>query len=141
MGAVMALSIMGALNIYEGIAKPDSYSFWKAGSALVVLIWIFQLFWSTFSLFPRKEKTHAPTFQGSTTLLQGAIIALFFIGIRVIYTLVAVCTQRKDLSPVNGSIAVRVVLLLLLEVFATLMLIVVGLRTRNLQQVKSSPGY
>ncbi|KAJ5639908.1 uncharacterized protein N7484_007770 [Penicillium longicatenatum] len=141
MGVAMALSIIGALDIYEGKAKPDSYSFWKAGSALVVVLWAFQLVWSTISIFHRKEMTYAPTFQGSTALLQGAIVALLFIGVRVIYNLVAVCTQRRDLSPVNGSIAVRVVLLFLPEVFATLTLIIVGLRTRHLRQLKQSASY
>ncbi|KAJ5999257.1 integral membrane protein [Penicillium sp. IBT 35674x] len=136
MGAAMALSIVGALDIYEGTAKPDSYSLWKAGTAMIVAIWVFQLIWSTISIFSRREVTHAPTFQGSTALLQGAIIALLFIGIRVIYVLVAVCTQRRDLSPVYGSTAVRVVLLFLPEVFATLTLITVGLRTRHLREVK-----
>lgn len=68
MGAAMALSVVGALDIYEGTAKPDSYSLWKAGTALIVVIWAFQLLWSTISIFSRREVTHAPTFQGSTAV-------------------------------------------------------------------------
>ena len=78
MGAAMALSIIGALDIYEGTAKSDSYALWKAGSALVVLIWVFQLFWSTISIFPRKEVTYAPTFQGSTAVCIPEAIYLCF---------------------------------------------------------------
>ncbi|KAJ6119027.1 integral membrane protein [Penicillium samsonianum] len=118
MAVAIALSIVGALNIYQGTPKSDSYSLWKAGKA------------------PRGQ-----TYQGSTALLQGAFIALLFIGIRVIYTLVAVCTQQKDLSPVTASIAVRVVFLFLPEVFAALAMITVGLRARHLQELKLATGY
>lgn len=76
MGAAMALSIIGALDIYEGTVKSDSYALWKAGSALVVLIWVFQLFWSIVSIFPRNEVTYAPTFQGSTAVCISEAIIL-----------------------------------------------------------------
>ncbi|KAJ5771996.1 integral membrane protein [Penicillium odoratum] len=156
MAAAIALSIVGALNIYEGHPKPDSYSFWKAGTALIVVLWILQVFWSLFSMLPHKDRAQGLAGQGSTAihpdfilifsndtsqLLQGAFIALLFIGIRVIYTLVAVCTRKKDLSPVTGSTAVRVVLLFLPEALATLTLIVVGLRTRHLRDLKLATRY
>ncbi|KAJ5950097.1 integral membrane protein [Penicillium verhagenii] len=136
MATGVSLSVVGALNIYEGHVKPDSYALWKAGSALIVVLWVFQIFWSLFSLRSSKLATHDQAYQGSTALLQGAFIALLFIGIRVIYTLVAVCTQKRDLSPIDGSIAVRVVLMFLPEVLATLTLILVGLRTRHLRELK-----
>ncbi|KAJ5930809.1 integral membrane protein [Penicillium verhagenii] len=136
MATAVSLSVVGALNIYEGHVKPDSYALWKAGSALIVVLWAFQVFWSLFSLRSGKDATHDQAYQSSTALLQGAFIALLFIGIRVIYTLVAVCTQKKDLSPIDGSIAVRVVLMFLPEVLATLTLILVGLRTRHLRDLK-----
>lgn len=74
-------------------------------------------------------------------LLQGALVALAFIGVRVIYALVAVCTESKDLSPVYGLMSVRVVLMFLPELFATVTMMVVGVRTRHLRELKDETDY
>lgn len=57
--------------------------------------------------------------------------ALVFVGIRVIYTLVAFVTQNKSLSPSTGTLAVRVVLSLLPELAATLIFIAAGFITKD----------
>ncbi|KAJ5811307.1 integral membrane protein [Penicillium riverlandense] len=134
MAAALALTIMGSLDIFEGNPKPDSLTHWKAGVALIVATWVFQIFWALFSLLHFQGKKDAPGYRGGTTLLQGALIALAFIGIRVIYSMIMVVTQDKDLSPIHGTIAVRVVLLFLPEVLAAITMIFVGLRTRHIRQ-------
>lgn len=53
-----------------------------------------------------------------------------------LYGIVYACTQRRDLSPIYGSLTVRVVLMLPPEVFAALMMIVVGVRMRYFRQTK-----
>ncbi|KAJ5988363.1 integral membrane protein [Penicillium waksmanii] len=141
MAVAMALSVIGSLDIFEGHPKPHSLQHWKTGTALVVLAWVFQVFWSLFSLLSNSGGKGLPGYQGGTALLQGAVVALLFIGIRVIYSLVAVCTQRRDLSPVYGKTDIRVILMFLPEVLATIAMITVGLRTRKLREAKSMATY
>ena len=62
-------------------------------------------------------------------------LALVFIGIRVFYTLVALCTRRADLSPINGSLAIRVILGFLSELIATLIYIAAGMKTQGAANV------
>ena len=57
--------------------------------------------------------------------------SLFFIGVRVVYSLVAMSTQRADLNPTNGSLAIRVVLSFLPELIAAIAYITAGMKTRN----------
>jgi hypothetical protein len=61
--------------------------------------------------------------------------------VRVIYGIVSVFTQKRDLSPIYGSLAVRVVLMFLPEVLAALTMTVVGVRTRHLRETKRVPQY
>ncbi|GKZ25457.1 hypothetical protein AbraIFM66951_003322 [Aspergillus brasiliensis] len=141
MVVAVSLSIKACLDIFEDKAQPDDYSLWKAGSALIVVVWIFQIGWSVYSLqFPEKG-IRGPGYQGGTLLLQGALVALGFIGIRVIYSLVAVCNESKDLSPVYGLMSVRVILMFLPELFATVAMIAVGIRTRHLRELKDETDY
>ena len=57
--------------------------------------------------------------------------SLIFIGIRVFYSVAALCTQRASLNPTTGSLAVRVVLGFLPEVIATLSIILAGIKTQS----------
>lgn len=68
MAAALGLSITGALHIYQRNATPDSLSFWKAGSAMIVVVWLMQVFWSIFSLVASDGKTYGPAHQGSTAV-------------------------------------------------------------------------
>lgn len=56
--------------------------------------------------------------------------------IQLVYSLVAQCTQRADLNPTTGNLAVRVVLGFLPGVFATVVLVVVGVWTRDVSVSK-----
>ncbi|KAJ5176497.1 uncharacterized protein N7482_002374 [Penicillium canariense] len=136
MAIALALSITGSLNIFEGHPKPDSLTQWKAGTVLIAVAWAFQVFWSLFSLLSGKGMKGAPGYHGGTALLQGAFVALLFVGVRVIYGMVSVCTQRRDLSPIYGSISVRVILMFLPEALAAITMTLVGIRTRHLRQTK-----
>lgn len=54
-----------------------------------------------------------------------------FIGIRVLYSLVAFVSQTPSLNPATGSVGVHVGLILVPELIATMILLVFGWRTRN----------
>lgn len=63
------------------------------------------------------------------------LFALPFIGIRVLYSLVALCTRKSYLNPVTGSITIRVLLGFLPELIPTIMFIAVGIATQNIRKV------
>ncbi|PYH47082.1 uncharacterized protein BP01DRAFT_390216 [Aspergillus saccharolyticus JOP 1030-1] len=134
MATALALAIVGALNIYEGHPKPDSLSHWKVGTGLMVLVWGWEVIWAGILLLPSQRRKDAFLYYAGTTLLQGSFLALLFAGIRAIYQLIAVCTQRKDLSSSTGSLAVRVVLVFLPEAFTVLSMVLVGVQTRNVSR-------
>lgn len=62
-----------------------------------------------------------------------AAIGLVFVGIRVIYTLVALTSNDADLNPITGTLAIRVVLSFLPELIAVLVYLVAGLLTRDIR--------
>ncbi|KNG89878.1 integral membrane protein [Aspergillus nomiae NRRL 13137] len=134
MGAGLGLSIGGSLQIYQGEGTPEDLSHWKVGTGLVVAVWAMEVMWALFSLLPSQCNKYAPGYKDGTKLMYGALAAIVFTGVRVLYNLVAVCTQRQDLSPVFGSIAVRVVLVFLPEVLAALSMIFAGLWSRNIRR-------
>ncbi|KAE8382005.1 hypothetical protein BDV26DRAFT_300481 [Aspergillus bertholletiae] len=134
MGAGLGLSIGGSLKIYKGEGTPKDLSHWKEGMGLIVAVWAVEVAWALFTLSPSQYKKDAPGYKDGTKLMYGALTAIVFAGVRVIYNLVAVCTQRKDLSSVFGSIAVRVVLVFLPEALAALSMILAGLWTRNIRK-------
>ncbi|KAL4933352.1 uncharacterized protein BDV17DRAFT_107274 [Aspergillus undulatus] len=126
MAAAIGLTVTGAMDIYKGDPKPSSLSHWKAGSALMFVAWVLEVIWAGFSLLPSQKNVDAPGYRMGTTLLHGSLVALIFVGIRVIYALVATATQRRDLSPVYGTTAVRVVLMFLPEALAAIIILISG---------------
>lgn len=68
MAAALALTIMGSLDIFEDNLKPDSLTHWKAGVALIVVIWGFQIFWALFSLLHFQGKKDAPGYRGGNAV-------------------------------------------------------------------------
>ncbi|KJK60841.1 hypothetical protein P875_00042920 [Aspergillus parasiticus SU-1] len=134
MGAGLGLSIGGSLQVYQGKGTSSDLSHWKVGTGLVAAVWAMEVVWALFSLLPSQCEKDAPGYKDGTKLMYGALAAIVFAGVRVLYNLIAVCTQRKDLSSVFGSIAVRVVLVFLPEVLAALSMILAGLWTRNIRK-------
>lgn len=66
MVVAISLSIKACLDIFEDKAQSDDYSLWKAGSALVVVVWIFQIGWSIYSLQFHDKGIQGPGYQGGT---------------------------------------------------------------------------
>lgn len=74
-------------------------------------------------------------------LLYGVLVALLIEEIQLVYSLVAQCTQRADLNPTTGNLAVRVVLGFLPGVVATVVLVAVGVWTRGVSSSKEGNGH
>ncbi|KAM3558115.1 hypothetical protein ARSEF4850_004753 [Beauveria asiatica] len=104
-GATAILAI-GALALQSSSPLPSDLTRVKVGIALLATGWIM-------------------------LILVGVALASIFIGIRVLYGLVAFVSQKKSLNPVTGTLAVRVGLVLLPELAASLILLAYGWITRN----------
>lgn len=68
--AALALSITGALNVYQNRYDPSSekISMWQAGSAMMVAIWALEVLWCAFSLSPSRNRGAARAYQGGGTV-------------------------------------------------------------------------
>lgn len=69
-------------------------------------------------------------------LLVATLIALFFFGVRIVYTVVATFSGSSTLNPSTGSLAVRVCLRIVPEMLATVAFVAAGLLTRNIKHEK-----
>ncbi|KAG2420409.1 hypothetical protein HFD88_005210 [Aspergillus terreus] len=102
----------------------------KVGIAILAAAWGGLAGWTAFSfIIPRGGNSSLA--RAGTVLLTAIAFSLIFIGIRVFYSLAALCTQRASLNPITGSLAVRVVLEFLPEVIATLAYLFAGIRTQS----------
>lgn len=64
-------------------------------------------------------------------LLASVCFSLVFIGIRVFYSVAALSSQRADLNPSTGSLAIRVILGFLPGLIATLAFLAAGFKTQG----------
>ncbi|KAJ5316744.1 hypothetical protein PENANT_c016G11537 [Penicillium antarcticum] len=101
----------------------------KAGISILTICWA-ALVGGTFISFVTPARKSAGGRAG-TTLLKTISFALIFIGIRVFYSLVYLCTQKQNLNPTTGSLATRVILGFLVELIPVICLIVAGFITQS----------
>ncbi|KAJ5335983.1 hypothetical protein MYU51_020133 [Penicillium brevicompactum] len=101
----------------------------KAGIAILTVCWVALVAATglTFAVPARKSVAG----RAGTTLLWALGVALVFIGIRVFYSLVYLCTQNQSLNPTTGSLTVRVILGFLSELIAVLVFIGSGFMTKG----------
>ncbi|THC93877.1 hypothetical protein EYZ11_006629 [Aspergillus tanneri] len=129
--AGVALTAAGSAKL-QGHEQPldKAEKIVKAGISILAVAWGFLVGWTAFSFIAPRGRNSSLTRAG-TVLLMAVAFSLVFIGIRVFYSLTALCTQRASLNPVTGSLAIRVVLGFLPEVIATLAYIFAGIRTQG----------
>ncbi|RHZ53566.1 uncharacterized protein CDV56_103643 [Aspergillus thermomutatus] len=102
----------------------------KAGIAILAVAWGVLVAWTGVSFAAPRGRNSSLTRAG--TLLLGTVcFSLVFVGVRVFYSLAALCTERAALNPVTGSLAIRVVLGFLPEVIATLAYVFAGMKTQG----------
>ncbi|EPS27172.1 hypothetical protein PDE_02115 [Penicillium oxalicum 114-2] len=133
--AGVALTAAGSAKLQahqEPIDKADKMV--KAGISILTVAWVALVGWTGLSFHAPRGRNSQLAAAG-TVLLAAVVFALSFIGLRVIYTLVALCTQKPSLNPVTGSLAIRVVLSFLPEVIATLAFILSGFQTIRAPQL------
>ncbi|GIJ92532.1 hypothetical protein Asppvi_001810 [Aspergillus pseudoviridinutans] len=129
--AGVALTAAGSAQLQEHkqpIDKAEKIA--KAGISILAVAWGILVAWTGFSFTAPRGRNFSLTRAG-TVLITAVAFSLVFIGIRVFYSLAALCTQRASLNPVTGSLAIRVVLGFLPEVIAALAYIFAGMKTQG----------
>ncbi|BCS25448.1 uncharacterized protein APUU_50159A [Aspergillus puulaauensis] len=136
--AGVALVGSGAGGLTSETPEAKDLTHVKVGMALLEIGWGILVLWTLWTL---KERSHpVETAREGSALLYGVLVALLVEEIQLVYSLVAQCTQRADLNPTTGNLAVRVVLGFLPGVAATVVLVVVGVWTRSVSVSKEVAG-
>ncbi|KAK7730351.1 hypothetical protein SLS53_009051 [Cytospora paraplurivora] len=100
----------------------------RAGMAILTVCWVVLVLCAAASAVPfRKAEKKAVHFRKGTILLYSVVFSLMFIGIRVLYSLVAFSTQEPYLNPATGALTIRVLLSFLPELIATCSFITAGI--------------
>ncbi|KAI9924789.1 hypothetical protein MW887_006645 [Aspergillus wentii] len=133
MGAVV-VAAKGAAGLAGNNPTSTDTNLLQAGIAILETCWAILVIWALFALLPAQRAKNAPGYKEGSTLLYGSLIALVFIGIRVLYALIADCTQDAKLNPMSGELAIRVVLGLISELVTVLVFIYVGVRTLDVRK-------
>ncbi|KAJ6189014.1 hypothetical protein N7519_003922 [Penicillium mononematosum] len=128
--AGVALTAAGSSKLQEHEQPLKAEKISRAGISIMVIAWGILVGWTGFSFVGPWGRNSSLTRAGNV-LLMAVAFSLVFIGIRVFYSLAALCTQRASLNPVTGLLAIRVVLGFLPEVIAALVCIFAGIRTQD----------
>ncbi|BCR89977.1 uncharacterized protein ACHE_51175A [Aspergillus chevalieri] len=133
-GAGVALTAAGSAKLQhhdQPIDKAEKII--KVGIVILAVCWGILVGWTALSF--RAPRGDGPVVRAGTTMLGSIACCLVLIGVRVFYSLVAICTQAAYLNPRTGTLVIRVVLGFLPELLATLVYICVGIQTRGVAKL------
>jgi len=139
----IAISAIGASNLENATpAQRDTYRGMQEGGSLMLLLAVILLAVLAVTTLQSLQKTSLNSRRSSTnaagTLTIGIIIALPFAAVRVIYSVVYAFSDSKTLSPITGSFAVKLILISLVQIFASLLLVIAGLSSRNVNAKRNT---
>jgi hypothetical protein len=129
----LILSIVGGTNSVSANGTFTVQTTSKIGVLLYVVGYVV-LAVRTVTIIP-KLSSHA----GEKHLALAVIIALPFILVRIIYSLLAVFLHNHDFSLINGSVAILVVMSVLEEFLVVIIYLIVGWRAEALPATKRGP--
>ncbi|KAF4462933.1 C6 zinc finger domain-containing [Fusarium albosuccineum] len=135
--AGLALLAVGLSGLQSADPTANDAKIVKIGAGILTASWVILMIWSLYTLCWAAASKDNP-------LLIAVIVALVFIGIRVIYTLVALTSNEAKLNPATGSLAIRVVLSFLPELIAVIIFLIAGLFSRNIRDLakgRPEPAY
>lgn len=138
----VALLAAGASGLQSSNPSSSDQALVKVGIAILTVAWAVLFGWAMLSLRSSGgvQGTHAQRL--GTMLLYAVLFSCIFIGIRTLYSLVAMTSNKPNLNPSTGSLAIRVVLGFLPELVAVLGFIAVGFYTRAIRDAsQAEPGY
>jgi len=105
-----------------------------AGYFIILAAMIGEFIYAFYTLTQLKRNaSNSSAVRSARILIFGVFAALSIILARVIYSIVYGFTLKPSLSPFNGSLAVKVVLITLVQLLAALCIITAGLITRHIK--------
>ncbi|KAI3325439.1 hypothetical protein HD806DRAFT_447913 [Xylariaceae sp. AK1471] len=143
--AAIALVAAGASNLSDITenhnSQPDAISknqtLVKVGEVLLLLAWLAVTVLAGFTaarVYNGRSKA-GDFLIGGRTLVCAVALAMPFLGIRLLTSLVYFFTDDPVLNPVTGSVGLKVGLEIIEELVVSLVYIVAGLKTRNIGRV------
>jgi hypothetical protein len=104
------------------------------GMVLLLLSWIYisLVAMATFIIQPRVSSVSSRNQKQAKWLLYAILLAIPFLGIRIVTSLVYFTTQNQALNPVTGDLGYRVGLGFIEELVISIAFLVVGVTSRNI---------
>lgn len=139
----IAMSAIGGSKLSEATNAHDRDSdknLLIAGYFIILATMIGQLVYALLSLKALRRAIlvqHAEAKSHVSMLIYAAMLAVTVLFARIVYSIVYGFTLKPSLSPYTGSLAVKVVLIFLVQLFAALVLGIAGIWTRNLAEEKA----
>ncbi|WZH49448.1 uncharacterized protein QYS62_010649 [Fusarium acuminatum] len=130
-GAGVALMIVGLSGVQSKSPTPDDHKKVKIGLGILTASWGLLVLQTMRTAFEKGYSSRDNVF--ITRLLIAVAIGLIFVGIRVIYTLIALTSNDANLNPITGTLAIRVLLSFLPELIALLVYLVAGVLTGDIR--------
>ncbi|KAI5460393.1 hypothetical protein BGZ63DRAFT_246888 [Mariannaea sp. PMI_226] len=138
----VALLAAGASGLQGSSPSSSDENLVKVGIAILTVAWVVLSGWAIISLRSSGCVRSTSAQRLGTLLLYSVLLCIIFIGIRVIYSLVALTSNNPKINPSTGSLAIRVVLGFLPELVSALIFLAFGFYTRNIRGVsRADPGY
>jgi membrane-associated HD superfamily phosphohydrolase len=132
----IVLAAIGGSNLAKPEDEKNDYnkdhSLQKCGYVVLLLAVLLLVAYSTMLLVRlRSQRTQRKS--SGTMLLYFTLAALVFGVIRVAYGLASAVSGSPELSPVTGTFAVKFVLIFLVQLIATVLLVIGGLKSTDLR--------
>ncbi|KAE8448754.1 hypothetical protein EG329_008970 [Mollisiaceae sp. DMI_Dod_QoI] len=108
----------------------------KVGIVVLLFSWAVVCACALFSLLSTQGRRSAHAFRDGSKLLYATLFALPFVGIRVMYSTIAILAPSKNLSVMNTALGLKLGLSFIPELIAAIALVVVGLLTRRVGRVQ-----
>ncbi|KAI1468231.1 uncharacterized protein F4812DRAFT_425999 [Daldinia caldariorum] len=143
----IALVASGASKLNNTTLSPDqlkrSLNLVKGGMILLLLGWlslaVVTLTTYGNSLTQRSRRLAAG--ESGKALLLAVAISIPFLGIRLLERAVYFFTQNQDLSPVTGSLGLRIGFEVIEEIIVTLVFVFTGILTRNIRMIAAEDSF
>lgn len=145
----IALSAIGGSKLAKPESATNKYSndraLRKIGPLIIFLTTVLLISYALYTYRRLKSLPSARLNRSVIRLLHFAMLALPFTYIRAIYSIVYSFDTSPSVNPITGVFAVKFILIFLVQLLATLSLVVGGIMTRNIRiedkTILSSPGY
>jgi hypothetical protein len=133
----MALAATGGAEL-SGSTTESQLHTWKglliAGYFIILSSIICLFMFSAFTLRELRPNGYGKATESAKTLVYGVVVALIIVLVRVFYSIVFGFTLKPSLSPYNGSFAVKLIFISLVQMFASVVILLVGFQTVDIKQ-------